>query len=85
VAATLPGYEVIGWFGLVAPLATSGEIVTRLNAEVKKALARKDVREKFAVQGLTPAADTPQQYNAFIKSETVKWGKLIKDANINVK
>jgi len=85
VAETLPGFEVLGWFGLVAPLATPRDVIARVNSEVNKALARADVKEKFAAQGLTPSGDTPEHYGAFIKSESAKWGKLIKDAGISIK
>lgn len=85
VAETLPGFEVLGWFGLVAPLATPRDVIARVNSEVNKALARADVKQKFAAQGLTPSGDTPEHYGAFIKSESAKWSKLIKDAGISIK
>jgi tripartite-type tricarboxylate transporter receptor subunit TctC len=78
----LPGYEVQTWLGLVAPAGTPREILARLNAEVAKAVARPDVKQRFADQGMTAAGGTPEQFADYIKSENVKWAKVIKDAGV---
>jgi tripartite-type tricarboxylate transporter receptor subunit TctC len=78
----LPGYEVQTWLGLVAPAGTPREILARLNAEVAKAVARPDVKQRFADQGMTAAGGTPEQFGDYIKSENVKWAKVIKEADI---
>lgn len=83
--AGLPGFEVLGWFGVVAPAATPRAIVTALSGEIRKVLERPDMQELFANQGLTPHGNTPDEYGAFIKAEAVKWKKLIDDAGITVK
>ena len=54
----------------------------KLNGELAKILAQKDVREKLVGQGADPEHTTPEQFSAYIKSETAKWGKVIKEANI---
>ncbi|HKA40931.1 MAG TPA: tripartite tricarboxylate transporter substrate binding protein [Burkholderiales bacterium] len=80
--AGLPGFEVVGFFGLIAPAATPREIVTRLNGEIGKALARPDIRKNFASQALEPGNLTAEQFSDYIKSAATKWGKLIKEAGI---
>jgi tripartite-type tricarboxylate transporter receptor subunit TctC len=78
----LPGFEVVGYFGVLAPAATSREIVTRLNAEINKALARPDIKDRFASQALYPGILTADEWSAYIRASAVKWGKLIQDAGI---
>lgn len=82
VAESLPGFEVVGFFGVLAPAATPRDIVLRLNSEIGKALARPDTRERFASQALEPGNLTADQFSDYIKAAAVKWGKLIKDAGI---
>ena len=81
----LPGFEVLGWFGVVAPAATRREILTKLSGEIRKVLERQDIKSLFASQGLTPHGDTPHEYSVFIKAEQVKWKKLIDDVGIAIK
>jgi tripartite-type tricarboxylate transporter receptor subunit TctC len=78
----LPGFEVIGFFGVLAPAGTAREVVARLNGEINKVLARPDIREKFASQALDPANRTAEQFTDYIKSEAGKWGKLIQEAGV---
>jgi tripartite-type tricarboxylate transporter receptor subunit TctC len=81
----LPGFEVVGFFGVLAPAATPRDVVARLNREIVKVLARPDIRERFAAQALEPADTTPEQFAAYIKGEVGRWGKLIKEAGIRMK
>jgi len=81
----LPGFEVIGFFGVMAPAGTPREIVTRLNGELAKSLSRPDVREKFSAQALDPGKMTAEQYADFIKAQAVKFDKLIREAGITAK
>ena len=81
----LPGFEVVGFFGVLAPAATPRETVARLNGEINKVLARSEVRERFASQALDPANTTTEQFADYIRVEAVKWGKLIREAGITVK
>ena len=80
----LPGFEVLGFFGVLAPAATSRDIVARLNGEIGKALARPDIRERFASQALDPANLTPEQFADYIREAVGKWSKLIREAGITV-
>lgn len=80
--AGVPGYEVMVWFGLVAPAGTPREIVNKLNAEVLKILAMPDVRERFLAQGVEPMGSTPEQFGEHIRSQMAKWGKVVRDAGV---
>ncbi|HEX2826208.1 MAG TPA: tripartite tricarboxylate transporter substrate binding protein [Burkholderiales bacterium] len=77
-----PGYEAGSWFGVLAPAGTPRPIVLRLNKEVVKALAKPDLAERLASEGAEPAANTPEQFAAFIKAEIAKWGRVAKAAAI---
>jgi tripartite-type tricarboxylate transporter receptor subunit TctC len=78
----LGGFESVGWFGLVAPAATPPDIIARLNAAFQKALKDPAAVEKIRVLGAEPAPSSPEKFAEFIRSESVKWGKLIADAGI---
>ena len=81
----LPGFEIIGFFGVMAPAGTPREIVTRLNGELAKAMARPDVRKQYAAQALDPGTLSADEYAAFIKDQAVKFGKVIREAGITAK
>lgn len=80
--AGVPGYEMIGWNGIFVPKATPAEIVARLNAELVKVLRSTEVGEQLARLGAVPVGDTPEQFGAFVKAESQRWGKIIKDLGI---
>ena len=76
------GYEATTWFGLLAPAKTPKEIITRLNAEVDKALKSPDIRERFLNDGLEPMGGSPEAFSKFMRSEIAKYAKVIKAAGI---
>ena len=80
--AALPGYEATSWYGVLAPAATPKEIIARINAEIVKGIARPDAAQRLAGEGAEPVTSTPEQFGAFIKSEIVRWGKVIKAAGV---
>lgn len=80
--AGVPGYEMIGWNGIFVPKATPPEIVARLNAELVKVLRTAEVGEQLARLGAVPVGDSPEQFGAFVKAESQRWGKIIKDLGI---
>jgi len=82
IAETLPGYSASGWYGLLAPAATPKPIIARLHTEAVKALRAPDVVDKLSGQGAEPVASSPEEFTAFIRSETDKWAKLVKAANM---
>jgi tripartite-type tricarboxylate transporter receptor subunit TctC len=79
----LPGFEVVGWFGIFGPAGTPKPVVARLNKEVNDALRLPDVQQRFGAQGLIPGGGTPEALGAFLKAEIAKWGALIRDARIS--
>ena len=81
--AGIDNYEVMVWYGLLAPAGTPRPIVNRLNAEWVKIAEMPEAIEKMQkAGGLEPLADTPEQFSEFLKSEIARWGKVIKEANI---
>ncbi len=78
----VPGFEAATWFALVAPAGTPRDVLAKLNAEVRKAIALADVKQRFADLGMTAEDSTPEGLDAYIKSEIAKWGKVIRDADI---
>ena len=82
--AGVPGYEAIGWFGLVAPVGTPRPIVERLNAEVRRALDDPEVKGRAADAGTEPLTSTPEEFSAMIREETKKWAQVIKAGKITL-
>ncbi len=82
VAESLPGYEILNWFGVVVPAGTPRAVVNRLHAEISKVLKLPDVNARLNELGSEPVESSPKQFGAFMKSETAKWAKLIREANI---
>jgi tripartite-type tricarboxylate transporter receptor subunit TctC len=84
IAESLPGYEITGWNGLLAPAATPSDIITRLNRATDEALHSSAIREKLAEQGSEPAGGTPAEFGAFLDSELIKWKKLVEISGATV-
>jgi tripartite-type tricarboxylate transporter receptor subunit TctC len=82
IAEALPGYQVIAWFGLVAPAKLPEPIVQRLNDVSMKALAKPDVKERFGTLGTDVAPLDPREFAAFIQREVASWAKLVRLAGI---
>jgi tripartite-type tricarboxylate transporter receptor subunit TctC len=78
----LPGFESETWFGIVAPAGTPRDIVSKLNAAARQAVNRADTKQRYTDLGMTIRSDTPEEFDAYIKAEIVKWSKVIKDANV---
>ena len=78
----MPGYEATQWFGVLAPAGTPRAIIDRLHQEIVRALRSPDVRERLIADGTDVVGNTPEEFAAYIKSETDKWTKVIKAAGI---
>ena len=82
--AGVPGYEVAPWYGLIVPAKTPVPIITTLNREVVKAMRLPDVVKRMSSDGSQPVGSTPEEFGALLKTEFVKWGKIVKDNNIRM-
>jgi tripartite-type tricarboxylate transporter receptor subunit TctC len=83
--SALPGYEASTWFGLFATAGTPRDIVMKINSEIAKILADPAFREKFlAPQMFEPMASPPEAFADYIKAQTQKWGKLIREQNLSI-
>ncbi len=81
--AGVPGYEVLLWYGMVAPAGTPKEIITKLNTEIAKIQKMPDVLERLNnTFGAEPVENTPEQMGAYIKEEMAKWAKVAKEAGL---
>jgi len=82
--AGLPGMDVKLWYGVLAPAATPKDIVNKLAAEIARAVALPEVKEKLDGLGMDPFITTPEQFGAIMRADTAKYAKIIKDANISI-
>ena len=80
----LTGYDSTGWFGLVAPAGTPAAIIQRLHTEFTAALNDEAIKTQMRQSGMEPVATTMEGLDAYIKSETQKWAKVIRQANIKL-
>lgn len=82
IAETLPGYEVVAWFGLVAPAGTPPDIIAKLYGTTKTALMKTDVQQGIALTGTEVSVLDPPKFSDFIKSEIPRWAQLVKLAGL---
>ncbi|MFZ3123635.1 MAG: tripartite tricarboxylate transporter substrate binding protein [Acidovorax sp.] len=82
--AGVPGYEAMSWFGMFAPAATPKPVLDKLSGALAKVLANPEVKKKIADQGGEPVNETPAQFATFIKSESAKWGKVVKESGASL-
>ena len=78
----VPEYQALGWFGLLAPVATPAATLARLHADVSRVLALPEVRKELLAKGALPGSMSAPEFGAFIRTEQQRWTKLIKDAGI---
>ena len=80
LAETIPGLYANAWYGLFAPAGTPKEIINKLYAAISKALDSAEMKERFAVLGVEPAASTPDQLASLMKTDLVRWAKIVKES-----
>jgi tripartite-type tricarboxylate transporter receptor subunit TctC len=80
----VPGFSAVPWYGVLGPAGLPRPITMKLNAEIARALAQPDMNERFVAQGIDLQSSTPEQFAALIRSELVKWRKVVKDAGAKV-
>ena len=79
VAEALPGFEVVGWYGVIGPAGMPEAIVARLHAELVKIINMPDIRERIVLDGSEPVGNTPEVFRQFMLADTAKWAKLVKE------
>jgi tripartite-type tricarboxylate transporter receptor subunit TctC len=82
--AGIDNFEVTTWYGILAAAGTPPDIVSRLSEEWRKIAALPDTKEKMQKAGFEPMANTPEKFAEFVKTEIVRWGKVIRDANLSL-
>jgi tripartite-type tricarboxylate transporter receptor subunit TctC len=80
VAEALPGYEVVGWYGVIGPAAMPTPLVERLHDELVRVLAQRDVRERILNDGSEPVGNTPREFRDFMAADLAKWAKVVKES-----
>ena len=77
-----PGFDANGWLGILVPNGTPPDVIAKLNGEIAKVMQSPEMKKQLLAQGVEARVSTPEQFGAFIKSESAKWGKVIADAGI---
>lgn len=84
IGETVEGYDSAVWYGFAAPAGTPADIVSKLNTEVLRVLAAPDFRNRITLEAVAPIGTTPDEFASFIKSEIVRWAKVVKDSGARI-
>jgi len=84
VADAVPGYESVGWFGLLAPAQTPSDVVHNINAVIVDAMQTQEFRDHLATLGAEPKPQTPEEFGRYINADVAKWSKVVKDNNVQL-
>lgn len=82
IAETLPGYELVGWYGLLAPLGTPRPVIQKISIEIARALKTPEVQERLIAVGAEAVESSPAAFTQFLQQETLRWGKVLREAGI---
>ena len=82
VSDTLPGFELLGWYGMNVPLRTPPQIISKLNAELVKALKNPELQERMFVVGAEAVGSTPAEFAAFLQKDTDRWTKVLTESGV---
>jgi tripartite-type tricarboxylate transporter receptor subunit TctC len=82
VSDTLPGFEAIGWYGVLAPAGTPQAIVDKLAAAIAQGMQAPEVKARVAADGSETVGSAPREFDRFLRSEMVRFAKVIKDAGL---
>jgi tripartite-type tricarboxylate transporter receptor subunit TctC len=82
--AGVPGYVVNNWCGVFVPAAASADVIARLSVEIGRAIATSDVKRRLLDAGIDAIANKPAEFAVYIRDETAKWGKVIRDAKVTM-
>ena len=84
ISESLPGFDMTVWFGFLAPRGTPADIVHKLNAEMLRALKDTAFQTQLAGMGVTPMPSTPEEFTRYLRSETDRWGKVVRDSGARI-
>ena len=84
IAESVPGYEAIQWYGVLAPAGTPREIVNKLQSEIARVLVLPEVKDRLSADGADPVGNRPDEFAAYIKAEIAKWDKVVKTGGIRL-
>jgi tripartite-type tricarboxylate transporter receptor subunit TctC len=84
VAETVPGFENLGWFGLVAPTGTPSAIINKVHADTVKALQSADIKKRFSELGMAPVGNTPAEFARDMKEESARWAKVVRERKLQI-
>jgi len=84
IAETLPGYEMFGWIGFMAPAGTPAAITERVSAETRKIMQDPEIRKRFLAAGMEPAGNTPSEFSAFLRKQNDRYGAIVKQAHVKL-
>ena len=84
IAETLPGFENLGWFAIMAPTGTPKDIVDKINRDNMKVLEAADIKTRFEGLGMGPFVAGPEELGKFIRDESERWAKIVKDRKLVV-
>jgi tripartite-type tricarboxylate transporter receptor subunit TctC len=84
IAETVPGYEVVNWFGIVAPAGTPAAIITRVNGELNKALNTPQIKDGLRAQGADAAGGSADEFARVIRADFAKWAKVVRESGARV-
>ncbi len=84
IAETLPGYDISNWYGMAGPKGMQRAVVSKLNTEIHRALAAPDVRKSFEREAIETIGSTPEEFGEYVKTELVKWGKLVRSSGLKL-
>jgi tripartite-type tricarboxylate transporter receptor subunit TctC len=84
IAETLPGFENLGWFGLMAPAGTPAAVIEKVYRDTAKALEGADLRKRFDDIGMSPVGNPPAEFAKAIKEESVRWARIIRERKLEV-
>jgi tripartite-type tricarboxylate transporter receptor subunit TctC len=80
----VPGFAVDQWYAVFGPAGMPKEIIAKLYAEIARTVANPEIRERLLAMGLDPVGMPPDEFTEYLKTETIKWGKLVREAGIRV-
>ena len=84
VAETVPGFENLGWFGLVAPAGTSPALIRKVHDDSVKALQSAEVKKRFSELGMAPVGNTPAEFSKAMKEESARWAKVVRERKLQI-